>query len=653
MSAQIALDGNVIELDTEIKYNFQVADVGDVSVSKSNYTSSFQIPRTIENVRIFEGLGIPSDTSTVPYRINDVQCMDNYVVIYTGTMVVLKTDLLYYHVTVISGAYDFFSLLGDTRFSDINIIELIHPKTPNTVPQLLFNMDGPLAYYVGLFTDTVEGQYWNLGLNIDAMTPAVRLSYLVDKVFEYAGLEYTLPASVIADMEDEYLTFPYPPYLEVGSDDQVIMDANKGNTPGILIPRADPNYNSDYALSQYGNFDNVVGYGFYAFQFSGSAPLTIDIERGGQFIIAFQDFLAYQYPAGEPNISPITVRLFRGSSQVPIGQFQTRTPSDPAGEVYRTVHNFFSGDKLRIEFIGNHPGDTVQPQVLKIDNIHLQFYTTGITQEGIDGIFGLTLSSFIKDFMWRFALIPTQTPQGIDFIEFADIVNGDPIDWSDKYMERIEESYDIGYAQNNWLRHKYVNEESRNYDRVITSNNQNLPDSKTIVQSNIFAPSLEDFTVHTRNIGGTWMYPVYTKKYETFEVTLGENDGEPTAGISTQNRNFFVKLRRTLYEALEINLQSSSLPDGGIYQVMYVNTSEPPGGYTAGFSENTRWNVLNNFVNNSRLHIIELNLVETDVNELDLTKPYYFKQEAAYYVLNKLQFEKGTPARGEFIKINY
>lgn len=646
MSAQIALAGNVIELGEEIKYNFQIADVGDISVSKSNYTSSFQIPKTVANVRIFEGLGIPSDTSTIPYRINDVVCMDNYTVIYTGTMIVLRTDDLFYNVTVISGAYDFASLLGDTRFSDINIIELIHPKTPTTVPPLLFNFDGPLAYFVGLFTDTVEGQYWSNGINIDAMTPAVRLTYLLDKVFEFTNLEYTLPPSVATEIEDEFLTFPYPPYLDVGSDEQQVMQAQKGNSPGIVVPSVET-FNSEFALSQYGDFDTIGGIGF-----SSSAPLTIDIGRVGQFIISFEDFLAYQYPLGEVGGDPITVQIFKNNSQVPIGQFQTRTPTDPPGEVYRTVHSFTIGDRLRIQFIGGPVGGGRQ-QVLKIDNIDLRFYDTDISAEGIHQIFGLTLANFIKDFMWRYALIPVQSPEGITFIEYPSIADGEPIDWTDKYIRRVDESYDIGYAQNNWLRHKYVNDDSTYYDRLITSNNQNLANSKTIVQSNMFAPSAENYSVHTRRLNGEWFYPVQTKKYETFEVTLKDDEGTRTADIKTQNRNFFVKLRPTLWEALEISLQSSTLPDGGVYQVPFINTSEPPAGYTAAFSENERWNVLNLFVDNTRQHIIELKLTETDVNTLELTRPYYFRQEAAYYILNKLQFEKGTPARGEFVKINY
>lgn len=649
MSAQIAIGDYVIELDQQIKYNFQIADVGDISVNKSNYTSSFQVPKTAENVRIFEGLGIPSDTSTVPYRINDVKCMDNYTVVYTGTMVVLKTDHLYYHVTVISGVYDFASILGDTRFSDINIMELIHAKTLDTVPPLVFNLDGPLAYYVGLFADSVEGQYWNSGLNIDVMAPAVRLSYLLDKVFEYANLNYTLPSTTIADMEDEFLTFPYPPYLEVGSDDQLRMEAQKGNTPGIVVPSTQA-FNSDVALAQYGDFDFVGGLGFYS-----TAPLTINFDRGGQFIVVFEDFLAFQHPLNEVGGDPITVQLFRNDSTYPIGQFQTRTPNDSPGEVYRTVHSFRIGDRLRIQFIGGPVGGG-RPQVLKIDNINLKFYDTIVTSEGVDQIFGLTLSSFIKDFMWRYALVPIQSPDGITFIEYSSIFDAEAIDWSDKYIQRTEESYDIGYAQNNYLRHKYFNDDSSYYDKLITSNNLNLSNSKTIVQSNFFAPSFEDYTIHTRIIGGEGFYAVTSKKYETYEVTLKDDQGERTADIKTQNRNFFVKLRQVLWNANEISLQSSTLPGGMVHQVSNINTSERNHssdiGFSAAFSANSRWDVLDKVVNNTRLHIIELRLTETDINSLDLTRPYYFQQESAYYIMNKLQFEKGSPARGEFIKIN-
>src|SRR5699024_7063547 len=132
----------------------------------------------------------------------------------------------------------------------------------------------------------------------------------------------------------------YPPYLEVGSDDQLRMEAQKGNTPGILVPSTQA-FNSDVALAQYGDFDFVGGLGFYS-----TAPLTINFDRGGQFIVVFEDFLAFQHPLNEVGGDPITVQLFRNDSTYPIGQFQTRTPNDSPGEVYRTVHSFRIGDRL-------------------------------------------------------------------------------------------------------------------------------------------------------------------------------------------------------------------------------------------------------------------------------------------------------------------
>lgn len=55
--------------------------------------------------------------------------------------------------------------------------------------------------------------------------------------------------------------------------------------------------------------------------------------------------------------------------------------------------------------------------------------------------------------------------------------------------------------------------------------------------------------------------------------------------------------------------------------------------------------------NNLRIHNIDLRLNQFDLNALELDKPYYFEQEGAYYLLNRLIYESGKIAQGEFLKI--
>lgn len=633
MSSQIAIGGHVIELESEITYNLQIADVGDVSKSKSNYTSTFQIPRTIDNVAFFDGLGVPADFSDAPYSVMDAVCMNNYNVVYRGTLVILKTDSLYYHATVISGAFDFFTLLGDTRFSDIDITEIIHEKTQLTVSNRITTLRDDFNYFASIFAQSEDAQRWTDGINVDAMAPAVNLRYLLDKAFEFTGLEYTLPAGIELAMQDEYLTFPYPPFLEVGNDSNERMTARRQGGAGIVVPSTQT-FDSPVAKGQYGSFDSVVGLGFYA-----SAPLTINFETSGQFLIVFNRFVAFQHLLGDPASSPVRVRIRRNT--VILGEFDSRLPTDPPEEAFRTTGNFNLFNTLQIEFIGQSQG-TVQPTVIEIQDIDLRIYDTSITTEGVQRIFGLSIKTFVKEFMYRYALIPVQRPNGIDFISMGDILNAEPIDWSDKYMERTEESYDIGYAQNNWLKHRYAADGENYYDRNVQSRNQNLLGTKDIIQSEFYAPSKtkELLTIYDR--GGVTQQ-VSSRQWHTYDVTKKED----SADIKTENRHFFVHLDRYPLNNQRIAIASSSLPGDLVYQTTHANVGE----FRAAFNETPFWSFLSRLTSTPRVHNILLNLNIGDINGLDMTRPYYFEQEAAYYILNKVQYTNGQPARAEFVKI--
>lgn len=60
----------------------------------------------------------------------------------------------------------------------------------------------------------------------------------------------------------------------------------------------------------------------------------------------------------------------------------------------------------------------------------------------------------------------------------------------------------------------------------------------------------------------------------------------------------------------------------------------------------------NKVLNNFRSLDIDLAVSINDYLSLDLTRPYYLRQEAAYFMFNRLNYQSGKPSNGEFIKIN-
>lgn len=636
MASQLNINNFIVELSENITYNFTTSNVGDLSVSKSNYTSSFKIPRTLENQRFFDGLGIPGDRSRYPYISTQVDCMDNYVVIYSGNLVILKSDRLYYHATVISGAFNFFSVIGDKMFSDLDLSEVLHPKTLNVVQANLLIPDAsqplPLfAYFIGAFA---VNQHYDAGLNIDAMAPAISVKYLLDKAFESAQMSYTLPASV--NIDEEYLTFPYPPYAEVSEGTGGGTSTLEKNQVTFQVAGSFSliNYRSQYASWTTTSFPTSD------FQQDG---FDLIVQRSGNYLFDFVEcYGRIQWQGNATNVQ--CVISVNGSER---SRFWTNFEPFPIGSIAKIALNVKAGDRIRFDFdriITNEAPPPSNISTIFIGPLDVVITGTQFTDTGIEQIFGLSIRDFVKEIMFRYALIPFANGNDIDFITLGDMLDRtQAIDWTDKYDERTEESYDIGYSINNWLQHSYVDENSgQPYDRNIISDNNNLNVSKPIVESKFTAPPLREALINP-NLNVTQI-SVPSPLFTTYEVT--ESDGSVT--VNTDKRYYFVELNRFI-ASLSVRLTSPS--QGGSLQS--ISQGFYTGKFTAGFNTNPYWNPLQSLVNNSRMHIIEIDMKQMDVYQLNQRVPYFFRQEGAYYILNSIQYQKGKISKGSFIKINY
>ena len=69
MITELWVENQPVDLysDTNIKYTFQANDIAEVKIRRATYTDMFHVPKTPNNVRVFGGLGINSETSASPY----------------------------------------------------------------------------------------------------------------------------------------------------------------------------------------------------------------------------------------------------------------------------------------------------------------------------------------------------------------------------------------------------------------------------------------------------------------------------------------------------------------------------------------------------------------------------------------------------------
>ena len=146
----------------------------------------------------------------------------------------------------------------------------------------------------------------------------------------------------------------------------------------------------------------------------------------------------------------------------------------------------------------------------------------------------------------------------------------------------------------------------------------------------------------TGNSISTAILPMFTK-----ELSRNEEDEVIIEYKSLDNR--FYLIRRNTVTDKSFRLKSEIVPEEQtVSELHFATTENTLLSQLIAFNFSDYEKIFNNF----RVHEIELVLGLNDILSLDLTRPYYFKQEAGFYILNKLPYQKGETVIGEFVRIN-
>lgn len=630
MSAQLVINDHVIDLPDEVTYNFQVGDIGEISLSKSTYTTTFNIGRTSEVVELFKGLGLPGDRSNVPYTINNVMLMDDYAPLMLGTLVVLKTDQDYYNVSVISGAFDFFSEIGETKFSDLNLTEVMHDKTLSHVASridgiLLDPYGGHYTYAMAHFggnshaalTDPVTGDEieGTVFVNIDALVPLVTAKYLWDKIFEsFPNFSFSGDFYTSQDFRSLWVGVPYPSFDEAGEP----------------VKKAEI-YKRNYSFSTYPDLPPLgvtyVSTDFVELEAPPSQQRVYAVSSG----LARIDIDKFHYSLTTPENTNMRVVLWKNGDEV-VGKWEGSRDGDL--ENIGTIDMWLnSGEFIVLTLEWDGGGITAVGEIHDLTVSISKITSTDTTK---DKVFGLQVKTFVKEIMWRYGLVAIVNNGHLNFVSYSDIIDSSKVvDWSSKYAGRVSEEYSIGYAQNNWLKHRYDGEAEEFNDKNIRVVNENQAITKTLMQSEFYSPDEEKINFRTSpyHYIGVNRFPVFSNE-------------------KIQSRYFFARVNTHNYP-----YRLGSMSMGGIVEKAIGSTSFPNSLHVASFDdlsfrENTYYDSIESVVDNTRAHRIYLLLTAADISGLDLTAVYYFDQEQSLYTLNSLRYTKGELAQGEFIKIN-
>ncbi len=209
MRVQIFVNNKELEMyeNEKIKYTFQVNDIMEMKDRQVSFTHSFNIPRTEQNIRIFEGLGIPSDVSTIPYK--KVVCqmkIEGFDFIVDGYLQIRETTKEAYKINLFNSIAKFFKSISNETFASYDLSELNHIKNLDTIVAS-HQPNSPYRYLIADYGgDTIIVNETNQScVNGNYLLPSVSVAYLWNKIFEKHGFWYEGSIFNTSTFKDLYL----------------------------------------------------------------------------------------------------------------------------------------------------------------------------------------------------------------------------------------------------------------------------------------------------------------------------------------------------------------------------------------------------------------------------------------------------------------
>lgn len=618
MITDIWVDGKKIDLysDTSIKHTFQVNDIAELKDRQTSFTNSFSVPKTNNNVQIFDGLGLPSDTSRVPYLKPDCKMKyDGFDLIIKGWMNVTETTDNY-KIYVYSGIINFFKAIENQTLSVLDISEINHTKDlPSVIDS--YNSDSAFRYFLADYNGQTHFSSDPTVINIDYMVPSVRVSYLWEKLHEKFNFPFVGEIFNTPDFKNLWLTYPKAPNI---------------SDLYLLITNANRNQRWETSFS---NFFPMLP------NASGGTPWRysqfLDIPEDGNYRITFEVVTA-------PVHGTINYWMGINSEGLPLQNITNKTllvsTTTPGGSYFQENKFLQAGTVLQLFF--EKAGIPGSAAIDFIFNIKIE----KVNKEDVniqDGLSDFLISDFVKEVINIHALtiFPNENSREIKYKTIAERVRTAEVkDWTSYYIERTDEEYvATNYAQRNFFAFQYNDKEGTYHNGYIDVANQNIAASKTIFTSKTYAPERlkTKYFLNTTSEIDSDVFKFYDKQPD-------DNPANPPKYKGLEKRFYFIRESSGSYS---IKIGSEASND------QQAITNAKVGSFTGLSWQNILGKFYGEYVtilNDSRLHTIELNFDIVDIIHLDFEKLYYFRQEQQYYILNKLNFDKNKTV-GEFIRV--
>lgn len=620
VTLEIISTGEEIDVEGTLTYVKQVADLGDITKAVASHSWTLNFPKTPRTTRIFKGLGLVGSRSRTPYERIQVAVKDNGLYVVENVYLVITGTEETYKGYLQEGISEFFNAVSSDVVSDV--IDLSSLGHLNTVENIIASFSGNenyeyiIADYNGQKLEDISG---TTNLNPFALSPSIKLEYLWEKIFEYYGWTY----SGEINLAGKYMTYPNGigyssdgnfTLFEGSKDDYNSSPHNQGVR--VVLP-----FNTQFINTAFVSTNQLNT--IFTINQTGNYLLRVKLSGKTRLIHPFTTIELPIFFEVWQGITPVTPMLNTQDNSEEI-EVQIIASAGSNVSVRATIPNF--------------PGSN--PCELRVEESYFKIETLGVQViDFSEALIKYKVKDFVKEVMIRGGLtaFADAETKHIEFKNVAQRVTADVIDWSDKYLERISESYVYdGYAQNNFLKHKYNDENDSYNDGNLKVDNKNQPIEKELFRSQTYSP-LEQLTEYKSAGQSFWV-----NNFKMFDVELKEDaeTGELLADYKGLKDRFYVLEKITRNTPIRIlGEEVLSFPVAKLTGSVYKDIA------------GEKYSLITAILDDSKVHNIKLKLNQYDFLSADLSKTYYFEQESAKYILNKLTYKSGEPSIGEFVMI--
>lgn len=615
--------GEVLYSNSNFSYTRQIGDVGNIAVSNTSHTNSFNIIKNKDSIRVLEGLGLQGSASDYPYKIVECTLYHNEIeVIERGNLIITESNGSF-KAYVQDGNVDFWKAIEGLKISDLDITELTHEKTYDVVRDSLIGNDKEYKYFVADYSgDYYVNQAGAIFLNIDHMSPSVRLKYIIDKIFNHIGFTYNISVDI-----NLWWTYAKSYVLDE-------IEENKDYTETLIDGISMP-----FSI----NGSKSLPFVFERIANGATTSITNQFGRGvtnldyGQYkvFLEYEDvFARYTLEYYDwSNINPIIhegffpVKIGIMINGVEVGEHVTNITLSE-NDVITPYFEPYLGDEFWDRF-GFRAYDVIAVDTITVNNFKMKIQSFDIFQGAGDTIESFGAKEFIKELMHYYGLTISVVGKQVNFYTINERLNSNVVNYNDRLIRINNEKYSYrNYAKRNLLKHKYVNEDTGYNDSSVDVNNRNLAEESVLLESFSYTPT---------RLGVYEMYESEAKKDEEGNIFFEYKELSDRSFMLTEEKK----------EAL-IWLSSER---EGVAEVMPSKEYSFASQKDANFRQLhvTYYSNFNRVLNNANIIIVDLDISLIEMTHINLIDRIYLNN--AYYLINKLMY-RSSGVSAELIKID-